>query len=78
MEVEVLRERLHEYINTADEQHLSAIYTLVEDNIPTAPDSKYDEGTLEMFYERRENHIRGLSKSYTAEEAIEMLRQNRK
>lgn len=78
MEVEVLRERLHEYINTADEQHLSAIYVLVEDNIPVADNEKYDEATLEMFYQRRENHLKGLSKSYSVEEAMNIVKQHKK
>ncbi|MBC7553968.1 MAG: hypothetical protein H7257_08315 [Taibaiella sp.] len=34
MDVEVIKEQLHEYINTADEQHLSAIYLLIEDKLP--------------------------------------------
>ena len=75
MEVEVLRERLHEYINAADEQHLSAIYALVEDNIPAVDDEKYDEATLNMFYQRREDHLKGISKSYSVEEAIKIIRQ---
>lgn len=33
MDVAILKEQLHEYINTADEQHLSAIYLLIEDKI---------------------------------------------
>jgi hypothetical protein len=77
MEVEVLRERLHEYINVADEQHLSAIYILVEDNIPS-DDEKYDEATLRMFYQRRENHLKGISKSYTVEEAMAIVRNHKK
>ena len=32
MEVAVLREKIHKYINIADERHLSAIYLLIEDN----------------------------------------------
>jgi hypothetical protein len=78
MEVEVLRERLHEYINAADEQHLSAIYVLVEDNIPTADDEKYGQATLSMFYQRRENHLKGISKSYSVEEAMNIVRQHKK
>ena len=78
MEVEALRERLHEYINDADEQHLSAIYVLVEDNIPSIDNGKYDEATLSMFYQRRENHLNGTSKSFTAEEAMKIVRQQKR
>ena len=78
MEVEVIRERLHEYINAADEQHLSAIYLLLEDNIPSTNNEKYDEATLNMFYQRREDHLKGVSKSYSVEEAMNIIRQHKK
>ena len=76
MEVEVLRALLHDYIDHADEQHLSAIYALVEDNIPAA-DEKFDEATMNMLYQRRENHRKGLSKSYTVEEVMNYVRQHK-
>ncbi len=78
MEVEILRERLHEYINAADEQHLSAIYVLVEDNIPSSCNDKYDEATLNMFYQRRDNHLKGTSKSYSVDEAMNIVRSHKK
>ena len=78
MEITVLREKLHEYINAADEQHLSAIYVLVEDNIPPSDNEKYDEATLNMFYQRRENHLKGISKSYSVEEAMNVVRHHKK
>ncbi len=78
MEVAVLREKLHEYINTADEQHLTAIYVLVEDNIPINSDEIYDEATMSMLYQRRENHRKGMSKSYPVEESIKLVRQHKK
>jgi hypothetical protein len=74
MELEVLRERLHEYIDAADEKHLTAIYALVEDIIPETRGDKYDEATLEKIYQIRENHRKGISKSYTVEESMEMIR----
>ena len=77
MEVEVLRERLHEYINAADEQHLSAIYILVEDNIP-ADNEIYDEAIMNMLYQRREDHRNGTSKSYSVEEAMNIVRNHKK
>jgi len=65
---------LHEYIDVADEQHLSAIYILVEDNIP--PDNEiYDEATMNMLYQRREDHRNGTSKSYSVQESMELVRQ---
>ena len=78
MEVAVLRERLHEYINAADEQHLTAIYVLVEGQIPEQNEGIYTEDVLNMIYKRREDHRRGLSKSYTAEESLNIIRAHKK
>ena len=78
MDVEVLRGRLHEYINAADEQHLSAIYILVEDKIPGANEGIYTEDVMNMLYRRREDHRRGLSKSYSAEESLNIIKAYKK
>jgi len=78
MDVVALREKLHDYINIADEQHLSAIYVLVRDNTLSESGEKYDEATMNMIYERRENHRKGISKSYTVEESMEMIRNHKK
>ena len=73
MDTVALRERLHEYIDTADEQHLTAIYELVESGQNT-----YDEATIKMFHERRDRHLQGLGKSYTAEESLRLIREHKK
>ena len=78
MEVEMLREKLHEYINIADEKHLSAIYLLVEENIPTNEADIFDEETMNMIYQRVENHKNGTSKSYTVEESFILISQHKK
>lgn len=80
MDVMELREKLHEYIETADEQHLSAIYTLVGNRTSSESDEDYvfDEETMKMLYERRERHRTGQSASYTVEESFNMIRQHKK
>ena len=78
MDIIALREKLHEYINVADEQHLTAIYVLVGDKASLESGNKYDEATMNMIYERRENHRNGISKSYTVEESMEMIRNYKK
>ncbi|MES2701793.1 MAG: hypothetical protein V4649_04095 [Bacteroidota bacterium] len=77
MDSSELRERLHEFINTADEQHLSAIYTLVEDKLQARTDV-YDDEVMKMLNERRQNHLNGTSKSYSATESIEMILRHKK
>jgi len=69
-----LRDKLHQYIDVADEQKLQAIYVLLEDEI----DYKYSLQEIEIFHERRANHLNGTSKSYTPEESITAIRQQKK
>jgi len=74
MNTVALRERLHEYIETADEEHLSAIYELVEND----KDHIYDEKVIQMFHERRERYLSGAGKTYTAAESLKMIRSHKK
>lgn len=77
MDVLELREKLHEYIETADERHLAAIYTLVGNDATPHNDDSYeiDDETIRMVNERMEKYERGETKTYTAEESIERARQ---
>ncbi len=69
-----LRDKLHQYIDVADEQKLQAIYTLLEDEINWS----YTKEDIEQFHQRRQNHLDGISKSYTAEESLNAARQQKK
>jgi hypothetical protein len=71
-DIALLKSRLHEYIEHADEQHLAAIYVLLEKEMP--PLSNYDKVTLSGFYKRRDAHLKGETKSYTIEEAFAHIR----
>jgi len=48
---------------------------LAEDNESVSGNEKYDEATMKMFYERRESHRNGTSKSYTVEESMALIRE---
>jgi len=76
MEVDELREKLHEYINEADEQHLTAIYTLVSDNNQT-PDI-YTEELMNELYQRREDYRNGVTAVHTVEESMNFIRNYKK
>ena len=76
MESASLRERLHEYIDKADERKLSAIYVLIEDELEEKP--VYTKETILMLHERRNNNLNGISKSYTSQESIELIRETKK
>lgn len=69
-----LRDKLHHYIDVADEQKLQAIYVLLENEI----DWHYTSEEIAMFHQRRENHIKGNSKSYGVEESLSAVRKQKK
>lgn len=71
-----LRDKLHEYIDKADDRHLEAIYVLLEREI----NSGYvlDEETIKELDRRRAEYLSGAGESYTAEESIEMIRKSLK
>ena len=69
-----VKDKLHQYIDVADEQKLQAIYTLLEDEINWT----YTKDDIELFHQRRQNHLDGTSKSYTAAESLNAARQQKK
>ncbi len=73
MELALMKSQLHEYIENAEELHLAAIIEFVQqENV--AEGSSYDEATMAMLYDRRKNHLTGVSKSYGLEESLRMIR----
>jgi hypothetical protein len=68
--------KLHHYIDIADEKKLQAIYTILEDEIEG--DYFYSQEEIREFYDRRQKHMNGESKSYTVEETLNLVRKNRK
>ena len=61
-----LKEKLHLYIETADEQKLQAIYTLLEEDI----NRSYSKEDIELFHQRRQNYLQKLNVSYSVEESL--------
>ncbi len=70
-----IRETLHEYINTADEKKLEAIYTVLMDSLPS--DYEYGPDELAKIYERRDKYKNGEEQLLTTEELINYVRQNK-
>ena len=71
-----IKQKLHHYIDTAEEKKLQAIYTILEDEIEG--EQFYSKEEIKMFYERRQKHQEGSGESFTIDEAHESIRRNRK
>lgn len=68
-----LKEKLHLYIETADEQKLEAIYTLLKDEI----NKGYSQQEIELFHQRRKNYLQEPGESYTSEESLNAIRKSK-
>jgi hypothetical protein len=70
-----IKETLHEYIDTADNKKLEAIYTILKDSI--TPDFEYSKDELADIYARRDKYKNGDEETLTAEEFINYIRKNK-
>ena len=70
-----IKETLHEYIDSADEKKLEAIYTVLKDSIPA--DYTYSKDELENIYTLRSKYKEGGETILTSEELISFVRQNK-
>jgi hypothetical protein len=75
MTFEAAKEKLHKYLDRAGEDKVMAIYTLVSSEIER--ETFYDEETLKMIMQRREDVMSGKVKTYSLEESKERIRQFR-
>jgi hypothetical protein len=76
MGTETIRERLHGYINFADDKKINAIYTMVEDEIIEELDLWNDEAFLEELKNRLDAFENGTEKG-VAWEDVKLKAENR-
>ena len=71
MSASELREKLHQYIDDADETSLTEIYKMIsEDDLPF----NYSVEDIEMLYKRRDSYLSGEGKNFTVEESLNKIR----
>lgn len=68
-----IKEKLHLYIETVDEQKLEAIYTLLKDEI----NRDYSREEIELFHQRRQNYLQEPGESYTSNESLNAIRKSK-
>ncbi|HTH83228.1 MAG TPA: hypothetical protein VL490_09850 [Mucilaginibacter sp.] len=78
MTTAAIREKLHEYINEADDKKVEAIYTLLEDQIAPAWEWSEDEEFLAELDERYKRWEDGTDKGRSIDEVKAVLQQLKK
>jgi uncharacterized protein (UPF0332 family) len=72
MNTSVIRQQLHEYIDSADDKKIEAMFTLLEAEMHKS--SFYSDDELKKFYDRREKYLKGNNPTFTAEESHDYIR----
>lgn len=75
MKTEKIKQRLHRYIETANEKKLKAIYTMVEEEIEETNDLWNHEEFVAELEKREKEYLNGTAKPYSLEEAEARARQ---
>jgi hypothetical protein len=70
-----LRNKLHEFIDSSDDAKVEALYLLLSGNVSSGYD--YSEGELSMLHERAEKYLTGSVKTYSVEESLQLIMQQR-
>lgn len=69
MEITQKRKKLHEYIELADDEKVNALFLILESGEETS--FSYSAEDINMFYERRERHLKGEGKSFSIKKSFE-------
>ena len=77
MTITAIREKLQDYIKTADDKKIKAIFTLVENDMQKEVEWWENEEFVAELNERVDNCINGIEKGYTIDE-IDTEIENRK
>lgn len=74
MTTAAIRKKLLAYIAEADDKKVKGMYLLFEEEIEKEPEFVFTEEQLQILDAERENHLNGNSKSYSWQEAKEIIR----
>ena len=77
MTLAIAKEKLHDFIEHADEEKIFELLSLFEKN-SKGTGYVYDEPTLKMLRQRSADYLSGKSKTYTPEESMGHIRNHRR
>jgi len=72
-----IRQKLMTYLADADDSKIKAIYTLLESDIQDENAVNLTKEQLAILDKEREMHLSGQTKSYTRQEANQIIRRQR-
>lgn len=72
MENAVIRQQLHTYIDSVDENKLQAMYIILQTDMEQNP--VYDDAVMSILHQRRNNHLYEVSASYSVNETLAYAR----
>lgn len=75
MEETQKRQKLHEYIDLADDEKVNALFTILEADNELS--YKYSDEDIKMFYERKERYLKGEGKNFSVEESFDEVRKSK-
>ena len=78
MTTTVIREKLINYIIEANDKKVKGLYMLIEDEITGGEEFKLTKNQVKILEEESEKHSSGKSKSYSWQEAKEIIRGKKK
>ena len=78
MTIAAIRKKLITYITNADDKQVKGMYLLFEEEIENQEAFALSDEQLKILDEEREAHLNGHSKSYSWQEAKEIIRGKRK
>ena len=75
MEAILKRQKLHEYIDSADDEKVNALFTILEsDNYYSYP---YTAENLKSFYDRKEKYLKSEGKNFSMEKSFDEIRKSK-
>ena len=74
MTITAIRNRLMSYLANADDNKIKAVYTLLEKDIEEKETFVLSDEQLEILEKERELHLSGQTKSYTRNEARQIIK----
>ncbi|MBS1523464.1 MAG: hypothetical protein JST50_20855 [Bacteroidetes bacterium] len=77
MTIAAIRNRLMSYLANADDNKIKAVYTLLEKDIEEKETFVLSDEQLQILEMERELHLSGQSKSYTRNEARQIIKGER-